>query len=233
MKPYTRFRGPSPVLVAVTHIVLFASGLAAASLLRHGLPFVNPFAPAEQVRIFYAQNPPAMRVSSFFLLGSAVPFGIFTVTVVSLLQYLGVRAAGTQIAQFGGLTAAFSLLLSGITGWILSVSDVTTSTAAVKAMAFFSFLSGGAMYSLGFGLLAAGVSITCYFTRLLPRWITALGMLVAITGELAWFSLIAYPANFFIPFTRFAGFVWMLVAAVTLSRAGKLAYARSTSVSPA
>src|ERR1700749_3169574 len=109
MKPVSRFRGPSPVLVTVAHIILFASGLGVAALLRHGVPFINPFAPAEQVRAFYDENPEAMRVSSFFLLGSAVPFGIFTVTIVSMLQYLGVRAAGTQIAQLGGLTATISL----------------------------------------------------------------------------------------------------------------------------
>jgi len=31
-------------------------------------------------------------------------------------------------------------------------------------------------------------------------------------------SLIAYPANFLIPFTRFVGFLWMLAAAVVLSK---------------
>ncbi|MGC2398348.1 MAG: hypothetical protein WA510_01130, partial [Acidobacteriaceae bacterium] len=206
-----------------THIVLFASGLVAAALLRHGSAYVTPFAPAEQIRAFCAQSPTALRVGNFFLLGSAVPLGIFTVTVVSLLQYLGVRAAGTQIAQFGGLTAAFSLFLSGMTGWILSVSEVTVSASVVKAMLFFSFLSGGAMYAIGFGLLAAGVSITCYFMRLLPRWMTVFGMLIAVAGELSWFSLITYPANFFIPVTRFAGFLWMLLASLALTKAGKAA----------
>jgi hypothetical protein len=221
MKPITRFHGPSPVVGAAAHIVLFASGLVAAALLRHGAPYVTPFAPAEQIRAFCSQSPTALRVASFFLVGSAVPLGIFTVTIVSFLQYLGVRAAGTQIAQFGGLTAALSLFLSGIAGWILSVSQVTVSTSVAKAIFFFSFLSGGAMFALGFGLLAAGISITCYFMRLLPRWITVFGMLIAITGELSWFSLIAYPANFFIPVTRFAGFLWMLLASLALTKAGR------------
>lgn len=221
MKSAPRFRGPSLILVAIAHIVLFASGLVAGALLRHGAGYVTPFAPAEQVRVFFAQNPAAVRMSSFFLLGSAVPFGIFTVTIVSWLRFRGVRAAGTEIARLGGLTATISLFLSGITGWILSVPDVTVSTPVVKAIFFFSFLSGGVLYALGFGLLAAGVSITSYFMRLLPRWITALGILLTITGELSWFSLIAYPANFFIPITRFAGFLWMLLAAFALTRTSK------------
>jgi hypothetical protein len=98
------------------------------------------------------------------------------------------------------------------------VQDVSDSAAVVKAIYFLSFLCGGVLYAIGFGLFAAGVSVTSYFMRLLPRWLTFLGIFVAITGELSWFSLIAYPANFFIPITRFVGFLWMLLAAVALTR---------------
>ncbi|MFZ0745379.1 MAG: hypothetical protein WAM85_13290 [Terracidiphilus sp.] len=160
----------------------------------------------------------AVRLSSFFLFGSAVPLGIFVVTVVGRLRYLGVRAAGTGIALFGGLSASIALFLSGIAGWILSVPEVTASDAVVKAIDFFNFLCGGVFFAVGFGLMVAGVSVTSYFTRLLPRWLVALGMILAITGELSWFSLVAYPANFFIPITRFLGFIWMLLASVALMK---------------
>src|ERR1700694_1876440 len=218
MKSIPQFRGPSIVLLASVHIVLFAAGLVAGSVLRHGASFVNPFATAEQVRAFFAQSPMAVRASSFFLFGSAVPFGIFAVTAVSRLRYMGVRAAGTNIALLGGLAATIALLFSGMAGWILSVPEVSDSVAVVKAIDFLSFLCGGVLYAIGFGLFAAGVSVTSYFMRLLPRWLTFLGIFLAITGELSWFSLIAYPANFFIPITRFVGFIWMLLAAVALTR---------------
>jgi predicted histidine transporter YuiF (NhaC family) len=45
-----------------------------------------------------------------------------------------------------------------------------------------------------------------------------LGILVAITGELSSFSLIAYPANFFIPITRYLGIIWMFAVAVALTK---------------
>ena len=218
MKSTPRFRGPSLILLATAHIVIFAAGLVAAGVLRHGASYVTPFAPGEQVRLFFAQNPLAQRVSSFFLFGSAVPFGIFAVTTVSRLRYMGVRAAGTNIALLGGLAATVALMLSGIAGWILSVPEVAGSIPVVKAIAFFSFLSGGMAYAVGFGLLAAGVSVTCYFQRLLPRWLSWFGIVLAITGELAWLSLLSYPANFFIPITRFVGFVWMILAAILLTR---------------
>jgi hypothetical protein len=218
MKPTSRFRGPSIVLLASVHILLFAAGLVAAGLLRHGASYVTPFAPADQVRLFFAQSPMADRVSSFFLFGSAVPFGIFAVTTVSRLRFMGVRAAGTSITLLGGIAATIALFLSGMAGWILSVPEVVASAPLVKAIDFLNFLCGGVFYAVGFGLMAAGVSVTCYFMRLIPRWMTILGVILAITGELSWFSLIAYPANFFIPITRFVGFIWMLVAAVALTR---------------
>ena len=232
MKSIPRFRGPSLLGTALAHIVVFAAGLIAANVLRHGASFVTPFAPAEQLRAFLVQSPQAVRLSNFFLFGSAVPFGIFAVTAVSRLRFMGVRAAGTNITLLGGLTATMALFLSAMAGWILSVPDVTASSAVVKAIDFFNFLCGGVFYAIGFGLLAAGVSVTSYFTRLLPRWVVVLGMLVAVTGELSWFSLIAFPANFFIPVTRFLGFLWMILAAIFLTRDRRVGQSASAATTP-
>ena len=218
MKQSPRFRGPSLILVAIAYILVLAAGLVSGALLRHGAAFVTPFAPAVKLQAFLALSPTAARVSNFFLFGSAVPLGIFAVTLVSRLRFMGVRAAGTNIALFGGLTAALALFLSGMAGWILSLPEVLASAPVVKALAFFNFLAGGVLYAVGFGLLAAGVSVTAWFMRFLPRWLVVLGMLLAISGELSSLSLIAYPANFFIPFTRFVGLVWMILVAVFLAK---------------
>lgn len=218
MKSTSRFCGPSLILLAAVYILMSEVGFVAAMALRHGAAFVTPFAPAEALHRFLALSPTAVRVSNFFLFGSAVPLGIFAVTAVSRLRFLGVRAAGTNIALLGGLIATIALLLSGIAGWVLSVPEVLESAAVMKAIVFLNFLLGGTVFAVGFGLLAAGVSVTCYFMRLVPRWMVAVGMLVAITGELSSFSLIAYPANFFIPVTRFVGFIWMVSVAVSLTK---------------
>jgi hypothetical protein len=226
------FRGPSLILLATVHILVFVAGLVAAATLRHGAPYVTPFAPAEEVRLFFAQSPTAVRVSNFFLFASAVPFGIFAVTTVSRLRFLGVRAAGTNITFLGGLTATIALMLSGTTGWVLSVPEVSASAQVVKALFFLCFLFGGVVFSVGFGLLAAGVSVTSYFMRLLPRWMVALGMLLAVTGELSSLSLIAYPAKFFIPVTRYLGLIWMVSVAVALTKNRRVAQPGHNSDSP-
>lgn len=218
MKSSPRFRGPSLLLLAIVHLLLFVANLAVVAALRHGAPYINPFAPAEAVRAFFMQNRSATRIGSFFLFGSAVPFGLFALTTVSWLRFLKVRATGVSIAFFGGLTATFALMLSGLSGWIVSLPDVAASAPLAKAIYFFSFLSGGVTYAVGFGLLAAGVSVTSCFTRHLPRWLVALGMMVAVAGEFSSLSLITYPANFLIPATRYLGFIWMLLVAVNLTR---------------
>ncbi|MGA2534839.1 MAG: hypothetical protein ABSF53_02400 [Terracidiphilus sp.] len=223
-----RFRGPSLILLAIVHILVFEAGFIAAMVLRHGGPFVTPFAPADQLHQFLAQSPTAVRLSNFFLFGSAVPLGIFAVTAVSRLRFLGVRAAGTNIALLGGLIATIALLLSGAVGWMLSVPEVLDSAQVMKAISFLNFLLGGVVFSVGFGLLAAGISVTGFFTRLLPRWMVAVGMLVAVAGEFSSISLIAYPANFFIPITRFLGFIWMIAVAAGLAKGRKPAHAAQT-----
>ena len=232
MKSTPRFRGPSLILLATVHILLFVAGLAAGAALRHGASYVSPFAPAEALNSFLTQSPTAIRVSNFFLFGSAIPFGIFAVTIVSRLHFLGVRAAGTNIALLGGAIATIALILSGSVGWILSVPEVLTSVPVIKAVSFLNFLMGGVVFAVGFGLLAAGVSVTCYFMRLLPRWLVIFGMLLALAGELSSLSLVAFPANFFIPITRYLGFIWMFSVAVALTRDRQGAQLEPIRVSP-
>lgn len=228
-KSIPHFRGPSLILLATVHFLIFVAGLVTASALRHGAHYATPFASAEELRAFLALSPTAVRVSNFFLFGSAIPFGIFAVTTVSRLRFMGVRAAGTNIALLGGLIATVALILSGSVGWILSVPEVLASAQIVKAVNFLNFLLGGVVFAVGFGLLTAGVSVTCYFMRLLPRWLVGLGMLLALTGELSSLSLVAYPANFFIPITRYLGFIWMFSVAVALTRDRKGAQPASIS----
>jgi hypothetical protein len=220
MKPNstTRFAGPPLLPLAIVHTVLFVASIVSAALLRHGARFVTPFGDAETARAFFAANPLAIKVSAFFFFGSAVPLAIYTATVVSRLRYLGVRAAGTNIALFGGFAASGAIALSGLCTWVLSVPEVAASLVAARVLFFLSFLFGGVGFAVAFGLLAAGVSVTSHFVRLLPRWLVLLGMLVAVAGELSSLSLIAYPANLAIPVTRFVGFAWLILVGARLPK---------------
>ena len=94
--------GPPLILLACIHAGLFVGGLLTCFLLT-GKAFISPFSPAETITDFYRLNGDAVRIQSFFLFGSSIPLGLYTATVVSRLNYLGVRAAGVTIALYGGL----------------------------------------------------------------------------------------------------------------------------------
>jgi hypothetical protein len=71
-----------------------------------------------------------------------------------------------------------------------------------------------------FGLLMAGVSVTAGFLKLLPQWLVAFGPLLAFTGELTWLSMVIPKAGFLIiiPFTRWLGFIWLIIAGFKLPK---------------
>ncbi len=213
-----RFAGPPLLPLALVHVVLFAAGLAVGAILRHGPSYANPYGPIKDVQRFFTANPEALRWSAFFLFGSAVPLGIYTATIVARLRYLGVRAAGTYITLFGGFAAAVAVAVSALCSWVLSVPEVNSSLATLRLMHFLSFLAGGVAFAVGFGLLAAGVSVTSFFTRLLPRWLIWFGLLVALAGELSSISLVAYPMAFALSVTRFGGFLWLIAVGAILPK---------------
>ena len=210
--------GPSLLSLAVVHMLLFVASLAALLLLRQGASLstvmsLNPYGPAEAARNFFAESPQAVRVGAFFLLGSAILLRIYTASIVSQLRHVEGRAAGSDIASAGGLAASGGLAAAALCLWVLSVPDARASIPVTRVLHFMTFLCDGAAFSAGFGLLAAGVSVTSYIARLLPRWLIGFGLLIAITGELSTLSLIAVPMTFAIPITRFGGFIWLIAVA--------------------
>jgi hypothetical protein len=69
------------------------------------------------------------------------------------------------------------------------------------------------------GLLMAGVCIPAALRKLLPTWVVAFGLLLAIAGELSWFNLVFPKALFLIPLVRFPGFIWLIATGFMLPSA--------------
>jgi len=147
-----------------------------------------------------------------------VPLGIYAATGVSRLRFLGVRAAGSYIALFGGSVGSIALAISGLSGWVLSVPEVSGSLAATRVLHFMTVLFGGVFFAVTFGLLAAGVSVTGHFFHPLPRWLVWFGILIAAAGELASLSLLTLPAAALIPIVRVCGLVWPIAVGATLPK---------------
>jgi hypothetical protein len=145
-------------------------------------------APTETVVSYFSTHAHAVLVYAFLQLGAAIPFGIFAATVASRLQFLGVKAAGASIAFFGGAMAAIDELNSGAVISVMGKSLVAQNAALVQAFHYLAVALGGPGFTLPFGLLMAGVSVTAGFLKLLPRWLGAFSLLLALTGELSWLS---------------------------------------------
>jgi hypothetical protein len=211
-----RHRGPSLVAVAIVFTTLFISSLIISTAMAGGEHFPSPFQAGASS--YFAEHADAVRVGAFLQFGSAIPLGIFTATVVSRMQFLGVKAAGAFIALFGGLAASVFLMLSALVQWVLSRTDVGAPGPTVHALHLMAFATGGVGYVVPAGLLVAGISVTGGLSRRLPNWLMWFGLAVAALAELSAFSLIVTQATYLLPIARFPAFVWMICVGALLPK---------------
>lgn len=219
--PTPRFRGPNTGIVATVFVLLFFGGLMPVTAFG-GMPyFPGPTASVVEMVNFFSHRQAGVLHCAFFQFGSAIPLGIFTTTMIARLKFLGVRAAGLEIALFGGLATAIGLLIG--TSFLLATTypGIPENADLLQAIYRISFGIGGPGYSVPFGLLAAGISIPAAFSKLLPKWVIILGFFVAAVGVLSWFEILSVRLLPLIPLTRFPGFVWIIAAGFTVRKRRK------------
>ena len=213
-----RHASPHLGIVAIVFTFLFNGSLLPVIALA-GLPhFPGPWESAETIVAFFRERSSAVVVCAFLQFGGSIALGIYTATVVSRLQFLGVRAAGPWIALFGGLMTVINMSMASMFLWVLAYPGIAQDASMVRAFYYLAFAFGGPGFSVPLGLLIAGVCIPAIFMKLLPRWLIALGLTIAAIGELSWFNLLLPKALFLIPLTRFPGFVWLIATGFLLPR---------------
>ena len=211
-----RHAGPPLGLVAAVYTVLFLAGLYPVTIFGGHPHFPGPWEAPDTIVAFFQARPDAVRLCALLQFGAAVPLGIFTASVVSRLQFLGVRAAGPWIALFGGFTTALTMLAASAVLWTMVQPGVAEDRALVQGLYWLVQALGGSGFSVPFGLLMAGVSIPAALLRLVPRWIAVLGLVLAVCGEVSWIYLIWPEALPLVPLTRFPGFLWMIAIGFAL-----------------
>jgi hypothetical protein len=216
--PATRLRhaGPPLALPAWVFAGLFLGSLVIGALLTGGTPPPLPFHATDTSLRYFVDHATSVRIAAFLQFAAAIPLGIFTATVVSRFQFLGVNVAGVTIALFGGLAASFFLAASGLILWVLSSPGVAEVASNARVLQLLAFATGGPGHVVPLGLLLAGISIAGGLTRKLPRWVMWFGIVLAIVAELSTLTLISEGAAFFLPLARFPAFIWMLCVAFTL-----------------
>jgi hypothetical protein len=208
--------GPHPGVLALVSLTLTLVGLLASGAMSAGDTLSSPFAGTVDVVARVRDHHDAVRVAAFFQFGSAIPLVILAATVYARQLRLGVRVPGPVIGLVGGVLAAVSLLVSSFATYVESRPEITTEAQLVHALAFLSFVAGGPGYVVGLGLLIAGIAVPAFILRLVPRWLAATGLAIAVLAELTWFSLLLEPVQYLLPVGRFLGGLWLVAAGFTL-----------------
>src|SRR5438105_14718255 len=113
-------RGPHPGILAIVYTLLFNAGLYQIVSFTGGPHFPGPWESSDAITAYFQTYSKTVLRCAFLQFGAAIPLGIFTATVVSRLQFLGVRAAGPYIALFGGLMTAFSMAATAFVLWVMA-----------------------------------------------------------------------------------------------------------------
>lgn len=211
--PLQRHAGPSLLVLTLVYIALLLAGGSKVSVAFH-VPHDSAAAVA-----FVTLNSWAIRWGSFFEFDSAIPLGIFMAVSISRLRFLGIRAAGEQIAVLGGIATPMMLAGSAMATWSLTRPGVAAAPGAVEALQSLGFDGGGPGFAVFLGLFLAGVSVSAGMSKSIPRWLMWLGIVIAAAGELSSFTLVNFTAGYFIPVTRFLSIVWMFGLAWKLPKA--------------
>lgn len=219
-KLQNKHRSPHLGMLAIIFSGLFITGLSFVITFSEGAPhYPGPWERAEIIANYFRNHQHNVLMCAFFQLGAAIPLGLFTATIVSRLKFLGTKAAGANIALFGGFMTAFNLGVSSLILWVMSYPGIAQEVTINRALYYMVFAIGGVGYSVPLGLLIAGISVTAFFMKLLPKWLTVFGLLLAVIGELSWLSLIFPKLLPLIPLTRFPGFIWLIITGFMLPKA--------------
>ncbi len=220
MTTTTSHKGPHLGMLATIFALLFNTGLSFVISLSGTLPhYPGPWEPAQTIVTYFQNQSNDVLMCAFFQFGAAIPLGLLTASVVSRLQFLGISAAGSYIALFGGFLTAISLALSSLILWVMAYQEISQDGPVIRTLYYLVFAIGGVGYSVPLGLLIAGVSITSGYMKLLPRWMVWFGISITILGESSFLSLIFPKLLFLIPLTRFPAFVWLIIAGFMLPAA--------------
>ncbi len=218
----SRYIGPHIGAVAVAFVLLKIASVVPVSGFGEPFGIQPPYfpglnAPIDAVASYFASHAGAVLLCAFLQFGVAIPFGIFTAAIFSRMRSLGSNVAGIHIALFGGFMAAINEAISGGIIWVLGHPVIAQVPVLTQTFHYLAVVFGGPGFTMPQGLLMAGISVPAGFMRLLPRWMVALGLAIAVIGELSWLSMMFPPAGILIPLARWPGFIWLIVAGFQLS----------------
>jgi hypothetical protein len=212
----TQTPGRSPVLFAVLHLVFFLASLFVIPILAPGAKIPNPFESNDASRAFFLDNAQAIRVSDFLQLASAVCLAGLGATISGVLKTTRGTSAASALTLLGSVGAAVLLAISALCSWALASPGTVDLGSAFRTFQFLPFLMGGPGWAGFFALLLAGVALGG--VSALPGWAVWTGYFLSIVSSLATLVLLAIQPAVCLPIARFLGFLWLIMAAIYLTR---------------
>jgi hypothetical protein len=203
-------------VLAVVFTVLFLAGIVLGVVVAGGAVFPSPFGSTTDILAYFRDHHPAVRISAFLQFAAAIPLAIYAATASSRLHRLGIRAPGATIALAGGLLAAAFMACSALVSWVLSRPAVADEPVLVRALHNLAFVTGGPGHVVPLGLLIAGISVPGLLAKLLPRWLSIAGLVIAALAELTTLTLLVDNASYLLPVARFTGLAWLVIAGFVL-----------------
>jgi hypothetical protein len=211
-------RGPHTGVLAALYTILFWIGLYPVTAM-YKLPYwPGPWESGATIVSYFQHYGTRVLFCIVFQLGAHICLGLFGVTVISRLRFLGSRAAGTYIAQLGILLVLADAFAGTMAMWTLIHPGVVEHGPTLLALYFLSYALGGPGFSVPMGLFLAGVSVTAGFMKLLPKWMVVYGLILAVAGEASFFHLVFPKLLFLVPLVRFPGFIWLVLAGFMLQK---------------
>jgi hypothetical protein len=208
--------GPPLGVLAVVFTALFLAGIVLGVVFADGVAFPSPFGSATDILAYFRDHQLAVRISALLQFAAAIPLAIYAATANARLHQLGIRAPGATIALAGGLLAAAFMACSALVSWVLSRPEVADEPVLVRALQNLAFITGGPGHVVPLGILIAGISVPGLLARLLPRWLTIAGLVIAALAELTTFTLLVADASYLLPVARFTGLAWLVIAGFLL-----------------
>ncbi|GAB3350593.1 DUF4386 domain-containing protein [Amycolatopsis echigonensis] len=211
MTTMTRQQGGPPLLAPA-----LAFGVLTVASAVLGAAGTRPDSSAAEVAAYLGGNQGVVRLLAFAVFGASVPLAVWAATAYRRQRRLGVAAPGAVIGLTGGVLSAAALAMSGLITW--TAAQASDAPAVARALTSLAFASGGPGFVVPLALLIAGIAVPALFLKLLPRWMSVAGLVVAAAAVLASLSLLTPALYPLIPVGRFGGLVWLVAASVLLPR---------------
>lgn len=208
----TLHRAPPLPLVAVVFVVLCIASLV-ANVLAGGALIPTAYLPLELLQAHYTLAPGVLRLSAFFAFSASISFAVLVAAMVSRLTFHRIAGAGLHIALVGGTMAAMFMGLTALMTWALTHPGFDPAVLRVIHQVAIGSDVG---HAAGLGLFAGGIAVPSLTFGMLPRWLSWLGLMVALIAELSVLTLILPVAVILLPLTHVASWIWLLLFAFML-----------------